>query len=138
MAIAMHCKLTPFNAAPVVIPINHDSHSKSEVGQRYPCRGARRIFFRGALFPEKNWRPFLVVALETHALSANANAQNTLQHFRPPPSSCLREPIYPCLIYNVLLLIPHVTMWPWPLTLWLWTSVVYRRNWIIRSWIIAI
>jgi len=33
---------------------------------------------------------------------------------------------YPFLTYCVLLLLPYVTLWPWPLTFWSWTFIVYR------------
>jgi len=35
-------------------------------------------------------------------------------------------------IVTFLLLIPYVTLWPWPLTLWPWIFVVYRL-WLYQT-----
>jgi len=43
------------------------------------------------------------------------------------PNQVWSRSTHPFLIFfNNLLLIPHVTLWPWPLTLRPWTFVVYR------------
>ena len=44
---------------------------------------------------------------------------------KPEPSLKSVNPSVPDF-FNNLLLIPHVTLWPWPLTLRPWTFVVYR------------